>query len=421
MYDHLGGGFARYSTDDRWIVPHFEKMLYDNGLLIAPYLHAWQITHEPRWLQVVEETITYLARDLRQPGGGFASAEDADSLTPQGHSEEGAFYVWSVEELTATLGSEDGLLATNRYGATQAGNFEGSNILFRPIGKIERTAAETELRERLLVARSGRPRPGLDDKVLVEWNAYVISGLSEAGSAADRSDWIDLAEQAAEFLWNNLRDANDRWLRSWQAQAGARHLAYAQDYAALVDAFTRLYEATGARTWLDRAVKTAEGLLALFWDDSNTAVYTTGNDAPALLTRMEDLTDGATPSATSLAAVSLARLGSLTANHRWSDIARRLAERGAAAAQRSPLGFSHLLAALAWFEEETIEIVITGDRPDLVNEATSRWHPRAVLSWGDRLDNALWADRPDGFAFVCRGSQCELPVREPEQLRGLLR
>ncbi|HEY2332334.1 MAG TPA: thioredoxin domain-containing protein, partial [Acidimicrobiales bacterium] len=236
IYDHLGGGFARYSVDDRWLVPHFEKMLYDQALLVRAYLHAWQVTGEPAYRQVLDETVAYVLRELRSPAGGLCSAEDADS-----EGVEGKFYVWSRAEVLEVAGPE----AADWWGVTEAGNFEGANILCRPLGApLVRPPSIDAARAALFERREGRVRPGLDDKVLAEWNGLFLSSLAEAAAATGNVDWLAAAVEIGEFLIRELL-VDGRWRRSWQADTGARHLAVAADHAALVDAFTRLAEATG--------------------------------------------------------------------------------------------------------------------------------------------------------------------------------
>src|SRR4051794_38003972 len=222
IYDHLGGGFARYSVDRTWTVPHFEKMLYDQALLVPVYLHAWQLTGEERYRQVVAETIEYVRRDLGQPEGGFSSAEDADSLDERGHSEEGAFYVWTPEQIRAVLGPDAGA-ALEWYGVTDEGNFEGRTILSRPVrGDLLRPPGIEEARRRLFEARLARSRPGLDDKVLTEWNALMIAAMAEAGTATGTPEWIEAARRAGQFLLDELRGPDGRWRRAWQG-GRARH------------------------------------------------------------------------------------------------------------------------------------------------------------------------------------------------------
>jgi uncharacterized protein YyaL (SSP411 family) len=418
IYDHVGGGFARYSVDGRWLVPHFEKMLYDNALLIRPYLHAWQMTGARRHLEVVTQTIDYLVRDMRHPAGGFYSAEDADSPAPSGHNEEGWFQTWTPDELREVL-SDEAPEFIAWYGATERGNFEGRNILFRPIGEFERPDDVESMRLRVLDARATRPRPGLDDKVLTEWNALLLSSLAEAAAATGDDDWRQVAIGLGEFLVSHLRRGDGRWLRSWQADVGAKHLAYAADHATLVDAFTRLYELTGDARWIADARSTADALVDLFWDDEGGGFFTTGSDAEALLTRPKDLQDNATPSPQSTAAIALLRLAPLVDHPRYVEIAESiLALLGEVAAQH-PLAFAQVLHGIE-LSAGLDEVVVTGDRPDLVEVVARGWYPAAVSSWGTPLDGPLWAGRADGKAYVCRHFACQLPATTPEELAAQL-
>jgi uncharacterized protein YyaL (SSP411 family) len=417
IYDHLGGGFSRYSVDGVWLVPHFEKMLYDNALLIRLYLHGWQLTGEERFRQVLTETITYVLRDLRQPGGGVASAEDADS-----EGEEGKFYVWTDTDVRAVLG-EDADPARHWYGFRPGGNFEhGTTIPNRlhALGQLARPADIEAARATLFAARAERVRPGLDDKILTEWNAYLIAALAEAGAATGETAWVDAATEIAEFLLGNLRRADGRWLRAWQADAGARHLAYATDHGALVDAFTRLAEATGEARWIAEARSTADALLDLFWDPERGGVFTTGHDAEALIARPKDLMDNATPGANGLAAVGLLRLAALTDDARYRDAGEAVVRLLGPMAVQHPTAFGHVLAAVDLVARGTMEVVIPGDHPELVAVVRSRFLPSAVLAWGERYDSPLWDDRVDGKAYVCRGYACQLPTDDPAVLEAQL-
>ena len=413
MYDHLGGGFARYATDQRWMVPHFEKMLTDQGLLVAVYLHAWQATGEDRFLQVVTETIEYVRRDLRHPEGGFFSSEDADS-----EGVEGKFYVWSEEEVRGLLG-DSGLAdeAIARWGITRGGNFEGANILHRPVrGDLARPPAVEEARRILFEAREKRVRPGLDDKVLTEWNALFISGLARAGAATGREDWLADARAAGEFLLANLRRPDGRWLRGWQGGRPGRPLAFAADHAALVDAFTRLAEATGEARWIADARTVADAMLELFWDDKAGGLFTTGSDAEALITRSKDLVDNAVPSANGNAAVALLRLGALVGEgyytQRGEDILRLLA----GMVSQHPTAFSRALAAADMAAAGITEIAVVGSRPDLVRAVQARYLPNAVLAWGEPYPSPLFEERKDGLAYVCRNYACQAPVSAIDDL-----
>jgi uncharacterized protein len=423
IYDHLGGGFARYSVDAVWLVPHFEKMLYDQALLVRAYLHGWQALGQERYRQVLDETVGYVLRDLRHPEGAFFSAEDADS-----EGEEGRFYLWTPEQVVAALDGDrdlaDEVMAF--YGVTPGGNFEGRTILNRIHARgggaadLTRPPRIEEARARLFAAREQRVRPGLDDKVLTEWNGLMLAALAESAAATGRRDWLDAAVGTGEFLLRALRREDGRWLRSWQARGGARHLAYAADHAALVDAFVRLSEATGEARWLDAARSTADALLDLFWDEERGGLFTTGSDAERLVARNKDLMDNATPSANSLAAVALLRLAALTGEERYRDRAERILRLAGPLATQHPTAFGHLLAAVDLAVNGIDEVVVAGDRPDLVEVVQSRFLPGAVLAWGERYPSPLWEGRDDGRAYVCRNYACRLPAEDPEALTAQL-
>ncbi|MEI7592619.1 MAG: thioredoxin domain-containing protein [Actinomycetes bacterium] len=435
MYDQIGGGFARYSVDRQWLVPHFEKMLYDQALLAKVYLHAWQVTGADRYLQILTETINYVNHEMRHEKGGYFSAEDADSLTSDGHAEEGAFYTWQLEELQAVLGTQ-AQRAADWWGVTADGNFEGRTILNRPVrGDLIRPEDIEHARRALFEHRAKRPRPGLDDKVLTEWNALMIATVAEAALATENGDWLALAIETGEFLLANLRREDGRWLRSWQQGLGpraqddratdsdgrAQHLAYAGDYGALIDAFTRLGEASGQARWINTAQELAEQLIDLFWDDENGGVFTTGRDAQRLVTRPKDLMDNATPSANSLAAVGLLRLGALTGNERFADHSAAILRLLAEPATTHPSAFGHLLAAVDLWNRGTIEIAIVGVRPDLLRIVADRFRPNTVLAWGEPYDSPLWNQRDNGptnqgQAYVCRNFACERPSSTPVEL-----
>ncbi|TML41666.1 MAG: thioredoxin domain-containing protein [Actinobacteria bacterium] len=408
IYDHLGGGFARYSTDGRWLVPHFEKMLYDQAGLARVYLHGWQVTGHRRWLQVLEETVEYVLRDLRLPQGGLCSAEDADS-----EGVEGKFYVWSraeVLEALAPLGPERAAEAARWYGVTEAGNFEGSNILNRPErGDLIRPPEVEQARGLLFEARAKRVRPGLDDKVLTEWNAMFLASLAEAAGATGRRDWLEAAVATATFLLDNLRRPDGRWLRSWQ-EGRARQPAFAADHAWLVEAFTRLGEASGEARWVAAAQEAADGLLRLFWDERGGGLFTTGSDGEELIVRSKDVYDGATPSANSVAAVALLRLGALTGQARYREAAERILAVLDRMLAQSPTAVTYALAATDLVVGGITEVAVVGERPDLVDAVRARFQPDAVLAWGEPYPSPLWEARRPGFAYVCRNYACQAPV-----------
>jgi hypothetical protein len=423
IHDHLGGGFARYSTDNQWLVPHFEKMLYDQAGLLRAYLHGWQATGRPDYLAVVGDIIGYVSRDLTGTEGGVFSAEDADS-----EGVEGKFYVWTLDQAAAAItGGEPGPGEDARatleavagwFDITAAGNFEGATILRRPVGAPLGGPPEVEAGRRLLFdARSLRIRPGLDDKVLTEWNAMYASVLAEAASATGNPEWGQSAVAIGDFLYDNLRRRPDgRWLRSWQADGGARHLAYAADYAWLVDGFTRLGELTGRAVWTDRAIETADALLDLFHDDQGGGFFTTGHDAEALLVRTKDLFDGATPSANGVAAVAMVRLGALTGSERYRRAASEVVDLVGELLVRHPTAFASTVEAADLLRRGVTEVVVTGDRPDLVEVVHRHWIPDAVVSWGEPTASPLWEGRDPDLAYVCRNYACQLPATDPELL-----
>ena len=414
IYDHLGGGFARYSVDREWLVPHFEKMLYDQALLTRVYHHAAQVTGLAHYRQIVRETVDYLERDLRHPEGGFFSAEDADS-----EGVEGKFYVWELDEVRRLAGDVADA-AIEWWGISAEGNWEGRTILRRPLGApLLRPGPVETARERLFSAREQRVRPGLDDKVLTEWNALMVASLAEAAQGADAERFGRLATDAGDFLVANLRRPDGRWLRSWQ-DGEARHLAYAADYAAVTDAFTRLAEATGERRWTEEATRTADDLLDLFWDDEGGGLFTTGRDGEALITRPKDVQDNATPAANSLAAVALLRLWALTGEDRYRDRAEAIVALLAEPLGTHPTAFGHLLWAVDLLLDGATEIAVVGDRADLVEEVRGRFLPGAVLAWGEPFGGPLWDGREPGRAYVCQGYACQAPATTTDELAAQL-
>jgi hypothetical protein len=304
------------------------------------------------------------------------------------------------------------------YGVTPGGNFEGRTIPNRLAerGRLERPDHIEDARRRLLAARERRVRPGLDDKVLTEWNGLMLATLAEAAAATGRSDWLDAAVANGEFLLRALRRDDGRWLRSWQADGGARHLAFAADHGALVDAFVRLAEATGQARWIGEARTTADALLDLFWDAERGGVFTTGSDAERLITRNKDLMDNASPGANSLAAVGLLRLAALTGDDRYRNHADQILRLAGPIATRHPTAFGHLLVAVDLAARGVDEVVVTGDRRDLVEVAQRMFLPCAVLAWGEPYDSPLWAGRDEGAAYVCRNYACQLPASDPGTL-----
>ncbi|MGH9023727.1 MAG: thioredoxin domain-containing protein [Acidimicrobiia bacterium] len=429
LYDQLDGGFHRYSVDPVWLVPHFEKMLYDQAGLTRAYLRAHQVTGDMRHLRIVEETIQYVLTGLAHPDGGFLAAEDADS-----EGVEGRFYVWSAKEFAVVTG-EDAEEAGRFFGVTEEGNFEGTNILrlaARDAGdpNSPRSPDVERARAALLEARSLRVRPGLDDKVLLAWNALFLDALTEAAASCDRPDWMEAARRNAQFLVSELRRPDGRWLRSWQSGT-ARHLAYAEDYAALLEALVTLAELDDV-SWIAEARRVADGLMELFSDPERGGFFTSGSDAPPLVVRGKDLFDGATPSANSLAANGLLRLAALTGDTRYEKAGNDTLALLAKPMRDHPSGFAHLMEALERQLLAPLEIAVVGDRQDpaaagLWRAVAGRLLPATVrvrgTEEGQDLLTPLLAGRPlsdTPVAYVCERYACLAPVASPEKLTAAI-
>ncbi|MGD0344454.1 MAG: thioredoxin domain-containing protein [Acidimicrobiales bacterium] len=415
IYDHLGGGFARYSADRRWLVPHFEKMAYDQAALSRCYLHAWQITGDARWRQVLDETLGYVLGVLRDPSGGIRSSEDADS-----EGAEGRFYLWTPDELAAVLGAARGSVAAEWFGVTAAGNFEdGHSVLHRPVrGDLVRPPEVERCRAELYRARAGRVRPAMDDKVLTEWNAMTCSVLAEAAAATGEAAWRTAAVELGEFLLANLRRPDGRWLRVWQSGRAA-HLAVAADYAWVVDGLTRLDELTGVGRYTVEALGAAHDLIRLFSAEDG-GWYTTGNDAEALVVRPRQVYDGVTPAAGSVAAFALARLGAITGDAACVDGAARTVAAAGSALVESPLACAHLVETAIFLELGAIEVVVVGDRADLAAAASAGYVPARVLVWGESPPSPLVVGREVAGAYVCRRGVCHAPVTDPAAIPGAI-
>ena len=423
MYDHIGGGFSRYSVDDRWLVPHFEKMLYDQALLVRVYLHMWQMNREVRDEQIVREIVAYVLTDLSHPDGGFFSAEDADSLDEHGHSEEGAFYTWTPTEIHTVLGN-DSAAACAYWDISTPGNFEGRSIPNRIAQRadIVRPATVETWRQQLHTVRAQRPRPGLDDKVLLEWNAMMLSSLCEVAAAFEDEQFTTAAVKNARFLVDNLRDESGAWKRSWQSNAEprARHTALAHDLAHVVDAMVRMYELTADHEWLMVARSTAQQLCDEFWDTENSGFFTVGTTAEQLIVRQKDLMDNATPSANSVAAMAFLRLSALTGEPQWRTFAIDTLRLLARVAPSAPSAFCHAVSASLVLADGTMEVVLPGPAGEFLHEFRQQWRPHSVVAWGEPFDSPVWTDRVPGSAYVCRDHQCMLPATTVDQFRQSL-
>ena len=434
IYDQLRGGFHRYSVDTFWLVPHFEKMLYDNALLARLYLHAYQVTGKALYRQVVEETLDYVLAEMTDATGGFYSAQDADS-----EGEEGKFFVWRPEAVVKVLGKEDGEVFNRYFDVTTDGNFEGMSILNVKSPPAELAASEgmseDELsallargRARLLEAREERVRPGLDDKALTSWNGLMVAAFAEAGVVLGREDYAATAARCAGFVLDSMRDGY-RLLRTYK-DGEAKLKAYLEDYAYLVSGLLLLHEATFEGRWLQEAIDLGRDMVDLFWDEAAGQFYDTGIDHEELVVRPRDTQDNATPSGSAMAADVLLRLAVITGD---GDLERR-----AVASMRStmglmsqyPMGAGHWLSALDFYLATVKEIAIIGDGGDgsreLAAEVYRHYLPNRVLvglAGDDEYGTGelpLVKDRGRiqgrATAYVCRNYTCDLPVVEPAAL-----
>jgi uncharacterized protein len=435
LYDQLGGGFHRYSVDATWLVPHFEKMLYDNALLARVYLHGWQVMGEERWRRTCEETLDWVLREMRGPEGGFYSALDADS-----EGEEGRFYVWEEEEMRTAL-SDDGLSgdAIERvlgyWGVSPAGNFEGRNILHVPLGRSAQRPAELEdARTALYAWRDRRVRPGLDDKRICSWNALMIAALADAGAALGRQDYLDSACSCARFVWESMRDSSGHLHRTWK-EGNGRLNAYLEDHAFLVEALLRLYEATLEVRWFDAARETADAMIERFGDDERGGFFTTSDDHEELIARRKDVGDHPIPSGNSSAAYALLRLGALTGERDYEERAVGAVRLFSPAAAQHPDAFGHLLQAIDFHLSPVREVALvapsngtdgSANLDELAGVVRSAHRPHVVLAGGPEgserpeLMRERHAVEGKPAAYVCEHFTCKAPVTEPKELEAAL-
>jgi uncharacterized protein YyaL (SSP411 family) len=443
IYDHLAGGFARYSVDDRWLVPHFEKMLYDNALLTDAYLDAFRATGCEDFSRVARETIDYVLSYLTDPTGGFHSTEDADS-----EGEEGKFYLWTPQEIEEVLGRNSAEQFCYVYGVTPEGNFEHRNILNLPntieqcarirgwdAGQLERDLAAA--RRQLLVRRDQRIRPAKDDKILLDWNALMIHSLAKAAGVLDAPRYLDAAIAAAEFILHSLRTADGRLLHSWR-HGTARHPAYLDDYTHLLQAMATLYEATFDERWVVEAMRIADILITRFRDRAGCGFFFTADDHERLITRHKDIYDNATPSGNAVAATALLRLARLTGSPEYQGAAEQALQLSVPVMQRSALAGAQSLAALDMYLGPSREIVLLGDSNDraletqLLGELRRSYVPNAVVAvraepaqdLSDSPLKALFAGKSrmavnSPTVYVCENSACQPPASDAAEIRSI--
>ena len=429
IYDQLGGGFHRYSVDERWLVPHFEKMLYDNALLAQCYVEAYQATGEADYARVARETCDYVLREMTGPEGGFFSTQDADS-----EGEEGKFYVWTPAEIEAVLGAEAAKTFCYVYDVSDAGNFEGRNIPNLPktleqCAKIlgrEPADLAAELaagRQKLLAVRSARVWPGLDDKVLVNWNGLMIDALAQAAGALDQPRYLAAATKAADFLWSQMRRDDGRLLHSWR-QGQARFDAFLDDYASLANAFVSLYEAGFDERWIERAASLADVVLEEFSDSEQGGFFYTAADQEALITRQKDSQDSSVPSGNALAATLLARLGKFCGRNDYLEAARLTLASFTSLIQRHPTAAGQMLIALDFLLGPTPELVLLGAEDDrataeVLAALRRRYLPNRVLALrpvahpSAALDELFAGKTPFAAGptlFACENLACQEPA-----------
>ena len=442
MYDQLGGGFHRYSTDAFWLVPHFEKMLYDNALLARLYLHAYQLTNKELYRRITEETLDYVLREMTDSLGGFYSAQDADS-----EGVEGKFFVWTPDEIRAILGDADGNLFGGFYGVTDAGNFEGSNILNVPQdpqafaldhgiseGYLNSIVARGKVH--LLTEREERIHPFRDDKVISSWNGLMLRAFAEAGVTLKRPDYLAAASANANFLHNEMFK-DGRLLRTYR-DGQAKLQGFLEDYSCVADGYLALYEATFERVWLDRAVMLADTMIELFWDDGVGGFFDTGTEHESLVTRPRDVFDNAQPCGGSVAAEVLLRLAILTGNEDYNLKGSQPLRPISRVMSQAPGGAAYWLGVLDFYVSIPKEIAVIGPAGDpdteaLRDEVFGRYLPNKVVVGLDPAQSPYSdTDRSptDGIpllegreklnggpiAYVCQNYVCQLPVTDAESL-----
>jgi uncharacterized protein YyaL (SSP411 family) len=449
LYDHLGGGFARYSTDDRWLAPHFEKMLYDNALLTVAYLEAYQATKDPFFAEVVNETLEWVRREMTSPQGPFYSALDADSA-----GEEGKFYVWTAGEIEAVLGKANADLFASAYGVVPEGNWEDphhpgapKNILHltRPVAEMgDRTGMPlavvrkflADCRRKLFDAREERVRPGLDDKALTAWNGLMITALATAAQILDRPDYAERAAKAAGFILARMRAPDGRLLRTWSAGAEARLNGYLEDYAYLLEGLVALYEATCEPRWVGHALELATLMVDQFWDEEGKGFFFTGRDHERLLARPKDPHDGATPAANAVAATALLRLVRLTGRNDLMDRAEELLRLYQGILRQHPTAASQMLIALDFHAGPVLELAVVGDpssektrrvlraiHADFRPNKVVALRPEAGCVREDWVPLLAGRHTPPGEVtlYVCENFACRAPVRGADAAEATVR
>jgi len=419
MYDQVGGGFHRYSTDDRWLVPHFEKMLYDNALLARAYLDAYRTTGVPLYKRITEETLDFVVREMRDPSGAFYSTQDADS-----EGVEGKFYVWTLEEFREVVGPDADTLA-KYFDVTEQGNWEEQSILNVPrppelFGKLEKLSTEElalmvdAAKKRLYAVREKRVKPGRDEKVLTDWNGLMLRAFSEAATHLGRDDYRAVAEANAGFILTTLWDGK-RLLHNFK-DGRARFNGYLDDYANFADGLFALYELTLDYKWLEHAVQVADRMIDQFWDTEGGGFFFTAKDHESLITRTKDYFDNATPSGNSIAADVLLRMAALLDRPDYRDKAEQIFRTTFNLLREYASGFGRMLAAVDFYVGPSREVAIVGKPDEFLSVLRRQYLPRTVVAAGGDNRVALLRDRPmvdsKPTAYVCENFTCKQPVTD---------
>ncbi|MBB6216319.1 hypothetical protein HNQ80_002418 [Anaerosolibacter carboniphilus] len=435
IFDHVGFGFSRYSTDKEWLVPHFEKMLYDNALLIIAYVEAFQVTGNYRYAEIAEKVLTYILRDMSPVEGGFYSAEDADS-----EGEEGKFYVFSVDEVNEVLGKEDAAVYSQYYDIKTGGNFEGKsipNLIGIDLGKIENDPSLKEklslCREKLYHYREQRIHPFKDDKTLTSWNGLMIAATAYAGRVFDNIAYIHAAKKTAGFIMQRLVREDGRLLARYRAGEAA-YPAYIDDYAFLIWGLIELYETTYETVYLKKAIDLTNDMINLFWDEKDGGFFIYGSDSESLIVRPKEVYDGATPSGNSVATLCMLRLARMTGNKEFEKKAMSQFHTFGGNVKDNPNSFTHFMMAYLFANMPTKEIVIAGERGKedtqrMLAELEQRFLPFAVVIYNDgdpRLQELVPFVKNQGMvgniatAYVCENFACNIPTSDIEQFIQLL-
>ena len=426
IYDQLGGGFHRYSVDSRWLVPHFEKMLYDNALLARLYTQTYQVTKQPLFARIVRSILDYTRREMTSPEGGFYSTQDADS-----EGEEGKFFVWTPQEVMDLLGEEDGAAFCRYFDVTARGNFEGKNILNIPQAYEVDEDAMARGCAILFEAREKRVKPGRDEKIQVSWNGLMISAFAQAYRVFGDPVYLKGASDAARFIDENMRTDRGLLLHTY-TDGRARFNAYQDDYACLIVGLIDLYESSFEPSYLVAARDFMEVMIDQFWDREGGGFFYTGRDHEALIVRSKNPFDNATPSGNSMGAMALLRLGTLLEREEWRDMAARILHLFGRHIQEVPSGFGNMICALDLYLQGSVEVAVLGDRDSadtvaLLDVVNKTWRPNVVLCGGsDPVSDAIPLLKNRGMidgratAYVCRNFVCSEPVTDAEALEKLL-